>query len=159
MNRIVVDACIWNHWHDPSEDDLYSFEVINRFAENTNDEVLCLDSDNVIADECARNTAGDFYRIYRDCFDRVHFFASELPEGIEHKLKDELGFHEPTDLCYVGVALQADKMIITFDGDYGVFGDDHYRSAEDARLKHRVAEYMANILSLKVYLPRTYIEA
>ena len=98
MNKIVIDACVWNHWYNPSED-------------------------------------------------------------VKHKLKDELGFHEATDLCYVNVALQADKVIITFDGDYGLFSIEYYRSVEDGLSKHRVAEYMSKELSLKVYLPQTYIKA
>lgn len=159
MNKIVIDACVWNHWYNPSEDDLYSFEVINRFVDNTNDEVLCLDSDNIIADECSRNTGGDFYRIYTQCYERVVFFSSEMSEDVKHKLKDELGFHEATDLCYVDVALQADKVIITFDGDYGLFSIEYYRFVEDGLAKHRVAEYMSKELSLKVYLPQTYIKA
>ena len=158
MQKIVIDAGVWNHWHNMPTDELSSYLVIENYLDNANDEKLCLDFDDVIVDECGRNTDGDFYRVIKNCFNRICMLESDLENKIKSELKDRLGFHEESDLCYVGVALHADKIIVTLDGDYGIFPDEHYRSSKDASAKHAVADYMKDELALKVYTPEGYLE-
>lgn len=56
-----------------------------------------------------------------------------------------------------GIALHADKIIITIDGDYGVSPAEHYRSEKELESKRKVAAYMMEILGLNVYTPHRYI--
>lgn len=137
--------------------DLDSYIVIQNYINNVNNEVLCLDCNKVIMNECGRNTSGDFYRIYSLCYDRIQHVSENISDEFTTKLK-ELGFHEASDLCYVGVALNADRIIITLDGDYGLYPDDYYRSEDDARAKHNVAEYMKCYLNLNVFTSEMYLD-
>ena len=158
MQKIVIDAGVWNHWYNVPPDELSSYSVIENYLNNDNDEALCFDFDGVIMNQCGKNTDGDFYRVIKNCYDRIFMLESAIEDGIKSKLKDELGFHEDSDLCYVGVALHADKIILTLDGDYGIFPSEHYRSSKDASAKHAVADYMKDNLALKVYTPEDYLK-
>jgi len=158
MQKIVIDAGVWNHWHNVPPDELSSLKVVENYLNNVNGEVLCIDPDRVIMKECARNTDGDFYIAIKDCYDRICMLESAIEDGIKSKLKNELGFHEESDLCYVGVALHADKIIVTLDGDYGLYPSAYYRSSEEADAKHAVADYMKDKLALKVYTPEDYLK-
>ena len=86
MQKIVIDAGVWNHWHNMPADELNSYFVVENYLNNANDENLCFDFDDVIMDECGRNTDGDFYRVIKDCFDRICMLESFIekvytPEG------------------------------------------------------------------------------
>lgn len=156
--RIVIDAGVWNHWHNVTDEDTSSFEVIENYIQSKNDEILCLDEDGIIMKQCGRNTSGDFYRIYMMCYDRIDMVSSEMPGDIIDELKTKLGFHEDSDICYVGVAMNSDKIIITLDGDFGIYPDEYYRSLKDANAKHAVANYMKNELKLRVFTSEMYLD-
>ena len=61
----------------------------------------------------------------------------------------ELGFHEKEDHIFTGTAMNGDKILITEDSDYGVYGEKEYE---------KVYTYMKTQMGLQVLTSNTFLE-
>ena len=77
---------------------------------------------------------------------RVDFVSCKLVNKHRNELKS-LKFHEEEDLVFVGVAMNADKTIITEDSDYG----KGFAGEANTSDKQAVLEYMKYQMGLNVY--------
>lgn len=139
----VIDTNILVHSNDLKGD--YGFDCLlfltnfmqreDNMAVDYNGEILTEYEDNLSGETFPRMFLTEMRKqkrlVYRD---------SKISNRIDNKLI-ELGFHEPEDHVFVGVALNAEKVIVTDDSDYGAHGETE---------KKTVHEYMIHELGLDI---------
>jgi predicted nucleic acid-binding protein len=147
--KITIDSKIWvcafsekpGEWSFDCEGFLYKFiESNHSLAVDYERNVLREYNDNLKYNERYRA----FYRML-DSSHRIEFVDATLTNKHKGSLL-ALGFHEPEDHVFVGVAYNADKMIITEDSDYGK--GIHPKAKESD--KQAVLRYMITEMELKV---------
>lgn len=147
--RLTIDTNIFKKAFDEAE---YSTNcdtfVIGTFFGNP-DHSLTLDFEDSIRKEYWNNLISSqrFTKIYAalELQGRIEFVSGKLDRKYKEKLVS-LGFHEPEDHAFVGTAMNADKILITEDSDYGKGSNARARTPE----KQTVLKYMVNNMDMQV---------
>lgn len=140
----VIDTNIFVHAKDlHREYGMNCFMFLSNFMQRNDN--MALDHDNRIMQEYQDNISGKdifFQMFFVEMHRQKRFIYGD--SKINKRQKDrlvQLGFHEPEDHIFVGVALNTGKTIITDDSDYGANGEID---------KQKVYEYMIKELNLNI---------
>lgn len=149
--KIVIDTNIWVNSLVEAEYNIDCADALGCFF---------LDKDLVLALDCN----SEIEREYRDNLRDSRFFELRMKQlerenrkywcdsKLNKKHKDELlklGFQEQEDHVFAGTAMNADKILITEDSDYGVHGEESYQ---------KVYTYMKQIMGLSVLSSKQFVE-
>ncbi len=149
--RIVIDTNIWVKAMIDKEYHIDCDDALNAFFQNKNF-MLLLDYN------------GDIEREYRDNIQDNRRFELRIKQLEREQRKCwvdsrlirkqemdlyELGFHEKEDHIFTGTAMNGDKILITEDSDYGVYGEKEYE---------KVYTYMKTQMGLQVLTSNTFLE-
>ncbi|MCD8059438.1 MAG: PIN domain-containing protein [Bacteroides fragilis] len=155
MTKIVIDTNIWLKAMDT---DFYNGNcdfALHKIIKNPQWHIA-LDDRKCIKNEYDKNiykylTEPRRYEHYWKKLygeQRVYYTFSKLDKRHKEQLKRR-GFHEPEDQIFVGTAMNADKVIVTEDSDYGVHGEPE---------KQAVATYMQGEMRLQVYSAEEFLK-
>lgn len=139
----VIDTNIFVHAKDMHKDyGMNCLMFLSNFMQRNDN--MALDYKNKIMQEYQDNISEDTFSqkflVEMHMQNRFVYVDSKISKREKDKLV-QLGFHEPEDHVFVGVALNTGKTIITDDSDYGANGEID---------KQKVYEYMHNELNLNI---------
>ena len=159
MSKIVLDTNVWVYALSDEEFEIESAMVISEVAKR-DDMQIAIDYEGKILTEYERNIGAQnrMYQMYHKRFyeqKRFVYCSSNLIRKHEDELNRK-GFHEPEDQVFVGVAMNADKIIVSNDSDYGIVVDEKQK---DACQKKEAHEYMTQKMGLQLYTSRMYMES
>ena len=141
---------MWVYALDDSEYDIDSACVLTEVVKR-DDIKIALDCEHKILTEY-ENRLKSVRRHYQAYYKRFQtnnkfvYYSSKLAQKHLGEL-EKRGFHEKEDQVFVGVAMNADKIIVSNDGDYGIEIDENKK---DALQKQKVYEYMTQEMGLKL---------
>jgi predicted nucleic acid-binding protein len=119
--RLVIDTNIFIKAFDMSQYTIQCDSFVMGLFNKENHGII-LDFEDEIRSEYWDNLSTNerFIKIYTELEHqrRISFVSGKLNNKHKKRLI-ELGFHEPEDLAFVGATMNADKIIITEDSDYG----------------------------------------
>ncbi len=147
--RLTIDTNIFIKAFDEAE---YSMDcdifVIGSFVSNP-ERSLTLDFEDSIRKEYCKNLSSNqrFIKIYTalELQGRISFISGKIDKIHKDNLIS-LGFHEPEDHAFVGTAVNADRILITEDSDYGKGPNQKAQTPE----KIQVLQYMSDTMKLQV---------
>lgn len=109
---------------------------------------IAIDFDGRMMKEYRDNTRGnklfEKWLVHLQQNNQVQYFDGTLPERVRKQLL-ELKFHEEADHVFVAVAMNAGRILLTEDSDYGK--GDETKAAE----KKAVLDYLLKELNLQVF--------
>ncbi|MCD7813321.1 MAG: PIN domain-containing protein [Lachnospiraceae bacterium] len=149
--RLVIDTNIWIKALVSEEYEIDCAEALYCFLHDKEME-LALDFNGDILTEYQDNLQEE--RSFQKCMmklkneKRTHWVSSNLNKVHKNALISR-GFHEPEDHVFVGTAMNADKIIVTEDSDYGV-----HQEAE----KQEVFTYMKEKMGMRVMSAEQFSE-
>ncbi|MCD8338310.1 MAG: PIN domain-containing protein [Lachnospiraceae bacterium] len=141
--RLVIDTNIWIKALVSKEYEIDCAEALYCFLHDKDME-LALDCKGEIMAEYRDNLQKE--RSFQKCMIKLEnekrkcLVSSNLNKAHKNALISR-GFHEPEDHVFVGTAMNADKLIVTEDSDYGV-----HQEAE----KQAVFTYMKEKMGMQV---------
>ena len=131
------------------DDELDHICLLMKFR-NHNSLIFVLDSENKIVEEYQRNLSKNvlFQKWFKETGKNinVNYFSGKIESCTKAELLN-LGFHEPSDHVFVALALEADKILVTEDSDFGMGNNNRAQEPE----KQRVKNYLTNTLLITLH--------